>query len=231
VEWTNKAEEARFLARNVTGSVPRRLRRFVQVAVSDVDELHHSRCDRGAEIAAMLAFPAATQEAVRALDEHWDGRGRPRGLRGDEIPVLARIVCLAQTTEIFAGTYGVEAALAMAAERRGSWFDPALVDALLGLRGDERLWRLVSGQDASDPLAGLEPDDLVLDADESRIDRVTAAFGLIIDAKSPFTARHSEGVAAYAVDIGTELGLSASALRDLAAPGCSTTSASWPPRT
>jgi HD-GYP domain-containing protein (c-di-GMP phosphodiesterase class II) len=86
----------------------------------------------------MLAFPAATQEAVRALDEHWDGRGRPRGLRGDEIPLLARIVCLAQTTEIFAGTYGVEAALAMAAERRGSWFDPALVDALLGLRGDER---------------------------------------------------------------------------------------------
>ena len=43
--------------------------------------LMQARCDRGAEIALMLGLGVETAEAIRALDEHWDGGGPPRGLR------------------------------------------------------------------------------------------------------------------------------------------------------
>src|SRR5262245_36600313 len=43
------------------------------------------RCDRGAQIARMLQLPEATAQAILDLDEHWNGRGNPRGLQGEEI--------------------------------------------------------------------------------------------------------------------------------------------------
>ena len=48
-------------------------------------EMIGTRCERGAEIARMLELPEPTAEAIRALDEHWDGSGHPRGpaRRGD----------------------------------------------------------------------------------------------------------------------------------------------------
>ena len=44
------------------------------------------RCDRGADIVRQIGFPEATADAVRSLDEHWNGKGYPDGLRGDAIP-------------------------------------------------------------------------------------------------------------------------------------------------
>src|SRR5206468_10216271 len=86
--------------------------------------LMEARCHRGAEIALKLGFSQATAEAIRALDEHWDGHGQPRGLRGTEIPLAARILCLAQTVEVFHAEGGVDAAYRVAVKRSGQWFDP-----------------------------------------------------------------------------------------------------------
>ena len=86
--------------------------------------LMQARCDRGAEIAYLLGFERETAEAIRALDEHWDGYGQPRGLRGEEIPLLGRLLCLAQTAEIFHAAGGASAACRMAKRRSGGWFDP-----------------------------------------------------------------------------------------------------------
>src|SRR4051812_39566444 len=69
--------------------------------------LMQARCDRGAAIARLLGLSDRSAEAVRALDEHWDGRGQPAGLRGEEIPLAGRILCLAQTAEIFHAAGGV----------------------------------------------------------------------------------------------------------------------------
>jgi hypothetical protein len=46
-------------------------------AVSEIMEL---RCERGADIVSRLGFPQSTSEAVRHLDEHWNGKGHPDGL-------------------------------------------------------------------------------------------------------------------------------------------------------
>jgi len=48
-----------------------------------------------------------TADAIRALDEHWDGHGQPEGLAGEAIPLLGRNLQLAQTTEVFFGADGV----------------------------------------------------------------------------------------------------------------------------
>src|ERR1700729_3217801 len=81
--------------------------------------LVETRCDRGAKIVTMLEFPDAAADAVRYLDEHWDGRGQPYKLAGDAIPILARIACLAQTADVFITQDGLDAAREMVRVRRG----------------------------------------------------------------------------------------------------------------
>ena len=41
----------------------------------------------GRAIALDLGLSQATADAIRAMDEHWDGGGQPAGLRGHEIPL------------------------------------------------------------------------------------------------------------------------------------------------
>jgi HD-GYP domain-containing protein (c-di-GMP phosphodiesterase class II) len=219
-DWSSLSQSYLYLARNVApqGSPIERALRVVAVGLqgpSGAKQLVETRCDRGAQIARMLDLPEATADAIRSLDEHWDGRGQPIGLKGETIPLLGRIVGLAQTVEVFFTAYGVDAACEMAQERRGRWFDPDLVDALQAIRSDRTFWDRLSEEDAQAHVAALEPQERVLRADEGRLDRVAEAFARVIDAKSPWTYRHSEGVAEIAVGIGTLLGFSPGELRDL----------------
>jgi HD-GYP domain-containing protein (c-di-GMP phosphodiesterase class II) len=184
-------------------------------AIRDEGEVTRSlmlaRCDRGAEIARMLGFSDVTAEAIRALDEHWNGRGQPRSLRATEIPIEGRILCLAQTMEVFHAAHGVAAAYRVAAKRSGQWFDPALVDALGAMRDDTDFWASLAESD----LSAVSPPDRVLIADENRIDRIADGFAAIIDAKSPWTYQHSDRAWAIVMGIGTLLGLEAEELRGL----------------
>jgi HD-GYP domain-containing protein (c-di-GMP phosphodiesterase class II) len=173
--------------------------------------LMQARCDRGAEIARMLGFSDATAEAIRALDEHWDGRGQPRGLRGDEIPMAARILCLAQTVEVFHATRGLGTAYAVATKRTGRWFDPALVEALGGFRADAGFWASLASPD----LTAVAPPDRVLTADDARLDRIANGFAEIVDAKSPWTYRHSIRASAIATGIAGLLGFDEAVQHDL----------------
>ena len=59
--------------------------------------------------------------------ERWDGRGVPKGLKGDAIRITARLVNLADVVEVFYRAGGVDAAVAVARERAGTQFDPELV--------------------------------------------------------------------------------------------------------
>ncbi len=170
-----------------------------------------TRCDRGAEIARMLFLSEQTAAAIRSLDEHWDGRGMPDGLSGEEIPLAARILCMAQTVEVFHASGGVKAARAMAKRRRGRWFDPSLVDALLNFCDEREFWAALEAPDVSQ----WEPPDLALAGDDDRLDRIAEAFARVIDAKSPFTARHSQRVAEIADGIAASLSFDADERRVL----------------
>jgi putative nucleotidyltransferase with HDIG domain len=161
------------------------------------------RCERGAAVVRAIGLGEVSARAILDVDEHWDGRGYPAGIAREEISLAGRVLCLAQTAEVFWRRGGPSAACAIARERRGTWFDPELVDALLPLEHDEAFWRSL----ANPHVAALEPPDRVLVADDERLDRVAGAFASVVDAKSPYTARHSEAVADIAVDLATVLEL------------------------
>jgi len=202
VAWDRKPDAARWVFQNAAVGKPltERLKHVLKVATvpGGAEGMIRTRCERGAAITRSLGFPEATAEAVRSLDEHWDGNGKPDGLRGEEIPLLARIGCLSQTVEVFAQDNGMAVALEVARQRRGSWFDPKLVDLLLTTHGDSQWWQRVYREDAAHLAHEAEPPDRVREVDESGLDNVAQAFAEIIDAKSPFTYRHSSGVAEYA---------------------------------
>jgi putative nucleotidyltransferase with HDIG domain len=170
-----------------------------------------TRCDRGAEIARMLFLSEETAAAIRCLDEHWDGRGMPDGLRGEEIPRAARILCFAQTIEVFHNAGGVKAARKVAKRRSGRWFDPELVDAFLRFCDEREFWAALESPDVS----RWEPPGFALAGDYERLDRIAEAFARVIDAKSPFTARHSQRVAEIADGTAVVLGFGADERRTL----------------
>jgi HD-GYP domain-containing protein (c-di-GMP phosphodiesterase class II) len=168
-------------------------------------DLFRIRCDRGAMIALDLGLTEATASAIRSMDEHWDGGGHPDGLRGDRIPLLARIIGLSQVVEIFGQERGHAAAFDVARRRRGRWFDPELVGALLATGQDKPFWRTLWSGDEAQLLARAEPSHAYVEVTEARLDRIASAFASVIDAKSPYTSDHSRRVAGHAARIAGRL--------------------------
>jgi HD-GYP domain-containing protein (c-di-GMP phosphodiesterase class II) len=74
---------------------------------------------------------------VRSSHERWDGTGYPDGLRGEEIPLEARIISVCDafdamtTTRSYRKGMSVDVAVAELTANSGTQFDPAVVDALL----------------------------------------------------------------------------------------------------
>jgi HD-GYP domain-containing protein (c-di-GMP phosphodiesterase class II) len=215
VDWANPWEAFTWSVRTVAPGRSPRAKIDRLLAIKSEGEvtraLMQARCDRGAEIARMIGLSDGTAEAIRTLDEHWDGRGQPRGLAGDEIPLLGRILCLAQTVEIFHAAEGVDGAYGVAERRSGHWFDPALVKALGAFRGDAGFWSSLAEPD----LAGWEPADRMLIADDERLLTLARAFAAVVDAKSPWTYHHSDRTSLFASRIGALLGFARAAIDDL----------------
>jgi putative nucleotidyltransferase with HDIG domain len=197
-----------YLRRNVAPGAPlrqraRHLRAVVAMSHGGVDELERLRCERGADIARGIGLDEDAATAIAQLFEHWDGHGHPGDRKGEEIAPLARIACLSQTMEFFWQQGGAPAACDVARSRRGTWFDPALVDAVDALEHDVAFWASLETPDVQ----AVEPADRVARADDARLDRVAEAFAGIVDAKSPYTARHCAGVAEIAEGIASSMGL------------------------
>jgi putative nucleotidyltransferase with HDIG domain len=91
----------------------------------------------GERIAGRLtALPPAVPQVVRSSHERWDGEGYPDGLRGDEIPLAARIVAAADALDAMTSSRSYRAALPidLALEvlrmEAGRQFDPTVIAVL-----------------------------------------------------------------------------------------------------
>ena len=215
VDWSRKLPAFVWSARAVAPKESPKVKLERLLAIKDEGEVTRSlmeaRCERGAEIARMIGLTEGTAEAIRALDEHWDGHGQPRWLLGEQIPLLGRILCLAQTVEIFHAKGGVDDAYAVATRRSGTWFDPELVRALGAFRRDAAFW----GSLAEPDLTRWEPEDQVIAVDADRLLQIATAFAAIVDAKSPWTYFHSDRTSLIATNMGAALGLGTEELGDL----------------
>lgn len=172
-----------------------------------VDDLIQTRCQRGAEIARQLRFPANVCNAIYALDEHWNGGGRPDRVTGPAIPLYARVALLAQVVDVFHSAAGSAAAIAEVRSRSGTWFDPQVVAAFEAAAAEPGFWDMLASEDIELAVFKLAPPSSI-NVDEDYLDDIARAFAQIIDAKSPFTSGHSERVAVYADMIAAELGYS-----------------------
>jgi len=173
-------------------------------------ELVATRCQRGAEIASLLRFPQGVADGIYSLDEHFNGQGKPARLAGMAIPVYSRIALLAQVIDVFHTSGGRSAALREARARAGQWFDPDLVAAFEDVAQDDGFWQVLAGPGIDRAVAALQPEGRARQAlDDDYLDDIAAAFGQVVDAKSPYTSGHSARVALYTDMIGEALGLSA----------------------
>ena len=185
-----------------------RVRAILRVAAGQKQhtrEVTAIRCERGATMARLMGLPETTAEGIGGLDEHWNGGGNPDGLRGDRIPIASRIMLLAQTLDVFWTSAGPQQALEIIAQRSGKWFDPSVVRAARSLAKREKLW---TGLETDTPLSlalALEQGQRVMSQGDVSLDAVCQAFAQIVDAKSPFTYNHSNGVANAAVAIARKL--------------------------
>src|ERR1700732_3336322 len=96
-------------------------------------------CERGYEMVRKIPFLREAAEIVYAHQERFDGTGYPRGLRGEEIPLGARIFAIADSLDAMTSDrpYRKGTTLAAATEEivrcAGKQFDPQIVDVFLAV--------------------------------------------------------------------------------------------------
>ena len=173
-------------------------------------ELMETRCQRGAEIARKMRFSEAVAAGIQNLDEHWNGAGLPSQQSGEAIPLYSRIALLAQVVDVFqAGDGGAVSALKEVELRSGTWFDPTVVAAFRNVAADPAFWTALQSSDLTHAIFDLEPARYSMIVDEELLDDIADAFAQVVDAKSPFTAGHSERVTLFSDMIAEQLGFSA----------------------
>ncbi len=99
----------------------------------------------GARIVHPMRFATEVEPIIRHHHERWDGKGYPCGLRGEAIPIGARIVAVVDaydammTDRPYRRALGLEETLRRMREGRGREWDPTLLDLFIELVEQHRL--------------------------------------------------------------------------------------------
>lgn len=179
---------------------------FLASAGRSVQQVMMSHCREASDFAERLDLGPAVCEPLLQSFERWDGRGVPGSVGADALAPAIRLVHLADSVEAFHHYGGTEAALRVARERRGTQFDPDLVDCFCA-RHNEILDGL-GGISAWDEVIALDP-QLGSTLTDEQLDSALTAFGDFADLKSPPRLGHSRGVAELADQAGAMIGLPA----------------------
>jgi HD-GYP domain-containing protein (c-di-GMP phosphodiesterase class II) len=152
-------------------------------------------CEVGQMLTERLGLPASVQDLFAGFTERWDGKGLPRGTRGDDIPLAVRIVHVARDGAFHRLLGGPELAAQVVRDRSGGAFDPVVAEAFAAHAGE--LLAPDAGGSEWDAMLAAEPaGELCLEGDA--IERALAAVGDFADLISPYLAGHSGGVAELA---------------------------------
>ena len=184
----------------------RHLARMVAAGTEGNRRLLQAVCEVGTRLADRLGLGPGVQQALLHATEMWDGTEGAHGISGDAIALPARISVVATQAVIFDRLGGPDVACDMVRRRAGGWFDPAVAEAFLRVGPD--VLRSISDVDVWVEVSAAEPDPPRL-VPAAHLDTVAAAFGDMVDLKTPFTLGHSAGVAELAADAAVRLGLDA----------------------
>jgi HD-GYP domain-containing protein (c-di-GMP phosphodiesterase class II) len=107
-------------------------------------DIMKEHCYRGYKIISRIPFLAEAAEIVYSHQEFYDGSGYPRGLKGEEIPLGARIFAIADTLDAMRSDRPYRKAQSIQAARKeiGAWagrqFDPQIVKVFLEM--PDNIW-------------------------------------------------------------------------------------------
>jgi putative nucleotidyltransferase with HDIG domain len=102
-------------------------------------ELMREHCERGYEMVRKIPFLREASEIVYAHQESYDGSGYPRGLRGEDIPLGARIFAIADTLDAITSDRPYRKGRSFSEAREeiarcsGKQFDPTIVEVFLAI--------------------------------------------------------------------------------------------------
>lgn len=164
-------------------------------------------CEVAQHVAARLGLGEEAALALAACTERWDGKGHPRGLAGEAIPVVARIINLCAAAEIGERFSGREAAVELVRRRSGKAFDPAIAAVFLALAERVDFWAGLDEEGLRERVLALEPTQGRRPGGVDALDRFTEVLADIVDLKRPATAGHARRVAELARRLGERLGL------------------------
>jgi len=174
---------------------------------SVIKEAMAGHCEIAELFARRLGFSDQVQRSLRFQWERWDGKGVAYHLRGDRIPLGARILHAAQMLELVHSFGGIAAARTLARDQRGRRFDPAVADAFLGLADDEHFRTALEREGTEDEILALRPATAADRVGLRQLDTVCEAIADLIDVKTKRTHRHSRRVGELAASTGAQLGL------------------------
>jgi hypothetical protein len=99
----------------------------------------------GANLVADSEFLSEARDVILYHHERWDGKGYPHGLKGDQIPLLARIFAVIDVFDAlivdrpYSPAWPRDMALAYIRQEAGQQFDPRVVDKFISIVKDFRM--------------------------------------------------------------------------------------------
>ena len=177
------------------GSAARRaamVGKFVGTAGKSVQQVMTNHCQAASELADRLALGEGVRRPLLQAFERWDGRGVPGKARAVDLEPAIRLVHLADVVETFYRRGGPAAAVEVARQRRGSQFDPELVDCLR-----DNVESVFDGLDELGAWAEVIELDPTLGRvlEDAELETALEALADFADLKSPSRIGHSRGVA------------------------------------
>jgi HD-GYP domain-containing protein (c-di-GMP phosphodiesterase class II) len=163
-------------------------------------------CEVARATARRIALPDGVQRSVYEVHEWWNGKGAPRGLRGEQIALPARLARVAAEAARFCDIGGVEVTIDALRRRSGGILDPAIVDVFVA--NCPAILAEASFGDPRERILEVEPEPVV-ELRPGELPRLGEAFGDLADLKTPFTHGHSREVARLAVAAAERLRLDA----------------------
>lgn len=211
-DWTKLTwPQIRFVFRHAfrDKSLPSRLKHILRLLQNRrlVWQSARQRAVTSELIARKFGRSEETIDAIRSVDERWDGSGGPAGLKQYEIPLMAQTCAIAQTLESLDTILGRDEAVRIVEDRSGTWFDPGLVAVVILMHKEGTLWNGADTPNLMQEVLSRDPAPEKMARDHDAFDNICSAFADMIDAKSHYTFMHSQNVAVFTEAIARQMHL------------------------